>query len=104
MAKYVKCIDDRDLKSFIKEGNTYRILEDVRNKYKIIDDYGSKNYFNKWLFEEPYELPEPITFASQEDFENAVMEVVIKRLNVCDYSKDGRIYFDVEDAFKEGKQ
>ena len=45
----------------------------------IVDDSGNRAA----LFEERFEeLPEPITFASQEEFENAVMEVVMKRLSI----------------------
>ena len=45
----------------------------------IINDSGVRDT----LFEERFEeLPEPITFTSQEEFENAVMAVVMERLSI----------------------
>lgn len=80
MAKYVKCIDNSGIP--FTEGNCYTVINADIICYLLRDDSGLENWWNKGMFEEPYELPEPITFASQEDFENAVMEVVMKRLNV----------------------
>lgn len=60
----------------------------------IINDSGVRDA----LFEERFEeLPEPITFASQEAFENAVMDVVLKRLGVYNYTGGFKDYISTED-------
>lgn len=87
MAKYVKCIDNSGIP--FTEGNCYAIVNSDRICYLLTDDHGVLHWWNKGMFEEPYELPEPITFASQEEFENAVMEVIMKRL--CIHSHEAYI-------------
>lgn len=82
MAKYVKCIDNYKIHNLLKVGNCYKILFYTDSNYRIVDELGCEDWFNIDYFGEPYELPEPITFASQEDFENAVMAVIMKRLSI----------------------
>ena len=88
MAKYVKCIDNSGI--LFTEGNCYAVVNSDRICYLLTDDHGVLRWWNKGMFEEPYDLPEPITFASQEDFENAVMAVVLKRLGVYNYTESPR--------------
>jgi len=86
MAKYVKCIQS-DFGTFLTEGNCYKIINSDSNGYLVYADNNEAIWYRKYRFGEPYELPEPITFASQEEFENAVMEVVLKRLGVYNYTE-----------------
>lgn len=84
MAKYVKCIDNSLYTGCITNGASYKIISlcgDTR-AYLIVDDYRAERWVPEENFEEPYELPESITFASQEEFENAVMAVVMKRISI----------------------
>ena len=81
MVKYVKCIQS-DLGVPLTEGNCYKIIGSDKVSYFIEDDNGCLEWWTKYRFGEPYELPEPITFASQEEFENAVMAAVLKRLSI----------------------
>lgn len=83
MAKYVKCIDNSGIP--FTEGNCYAVVNSDRICYLLTDDHGVLHWWNKGMFEEPYEIPEPITFTSQEEFENAVMAAVMKRLCVHSY-------------------
>jgi hypothetical protein len=81
MAKYVKCIQG-DLGVPLTDGNCYRVMGDDNVGYLIEDDSGSLEWWNKYRFEEPYDLPEAITFSSQQEFDNAVMKVVLERLQI----------------------
>ena len=92
MVKYVKCIQV-DVGVPLTHGNSYKIVNSDKVSYLIQDDGGDLEWWNKYRFEEPYELPESITFASQEEFENAVMEVVMKRLEVSE-KRQGDYYTD----------
>jgi hypothetical protein len=83
MAKYVKCIDNSGIP--FTEGNCYTIVNSDRSSYLLTDDYGVLHWRNKVKFEEPYDLPDTITFPSQQEFEDAVMKVVIERLRVYNY-------------------
>lgn len=65
--------------SVYQESRNYTGFQDC---YHIIGDDGFEQTLFKERFELIDELPEPITFASQEEFENAVMEVVMKRLSI----------------------
>ena len=101
MAKYVKCIENYNLTRYLTIGDCYKILGETSLMYQIQDDKGHEDWYDMRCFEEPYDLPEPITFSSQQEFEDAVMAVIIKRLNVCDYNKEGKIFLDVVDAFQD---
>lgn len=66
----------------ITRGKTYEECEPYTGNQGcviIINDSGVRDALYEERFEE---VTEAITFASQEDFENAVMEVVLKRLRV----------------------
>ncbi len=84
MAKYVKCIDNSLYTGCITNGASYKVITQCFDTYSylIVDDYKTERWIALDRFEEPYELPEAITFASQEEFEDAVMEVLLKRLGV----------------------
>ena len=79
MAKYVKCIDNDKYTGCITNGVSYKVLEYNLNReeYLIIDDYQKERWLVAERFEDSY-----ITFTSQEEFENAVMEVIMKRLSI----------------------
>lgn len=91
MAKYVKCIDNSLYTGCITNGASYKVITQCFDTYSylIVDDYKTERWIALDRFEEPCELPEPITFASQEEFDNAVMEVVMKRL--CIHSHEAYI-------------
>lgn len=89
MAKYVKCVDNSLYTGCITSGACYKVITQCYDTgaYLIVDDYREERWVPEENFEEPYELPDTITFASQEDFENAVMGVVFKRLGVYNYTE-----------------
>lgn len=73
----VKCIDSGIHK--ITNGRVYEVRCEDGTAFNITDDESN----NVWLSDTRFEdVPDTITFASQEEFENAVMEVVLKRLGV----------------------
>jgi len=90
MVKYVKCISDSGIP--FTEGNCYATVNTDKSSYLLTDDYGTLQWWNKTRFAEPYDLPEAITFASQQEFEDAVMKVVLERLAVqtLTFDKFGR--------------
>lgn len=88
MSKYVKCVSSSGWSGALTEDSCYKVLSSDGLNYLITSDEGVDIWFECERFEEPYELPEPITFKSQEEFENAVMAVVMGRLEVFSYSTD----------------
>jgi len=101
MAKYVKCIQS-DLGVPLTERNCYKVMGDDKTGYLIEDDSGSLEWWNKYRFEEPYDLPESITFSSQQEFEDAVMKVVLERLRVYEdretrFGNTRKTFMDIED-------
>ncbi len=87
MAKYVKCIQG-DFGVPLTEGNCYKVINSNKVGHLVQDDEGHLEWWSRDRFGEPYELPEPITFSSQEEFEDAVMAVIMERLEVFSYSTD----------------
>lgn len=81
MAKYVKCIQG-GLGVPLTAGNCYKVVSDDGYGYLIENDEGLFEWYSEIRFEEPYDLPEAITFSSQQEFEDAVMKVVLERLSV----------------------
>ena len=80
------------MEGIITKGNVYqesRKYTGFQDCCHIIGDDGFEEILFKERFEVIEELPESITFASQEDFENAVMAVVMKRL--CIHSHEAYI-------------
>jgi len=74
------------IEGLITKGNIYqesRKYTGVQDCYRIIGDDGFEHTLFKERFEVVEKLSDTITFASQEEFENAVMEAVLKRLGVC---------------------
>lgn len=73
----------------ITKGKIYSELEEYKGSQGCIiitNDSGIRNV----LFQERFkEVLEPIAFSSQEEFENAVMEVIMKRL--CIHSHEAYI-------------
>jgi hypothetical protein len=80
MTKYVKCVDNTGIP--FTEGNCYAIVNSDRASYLLTDDYGILHWWNKIKFEEPCDLPDAITFSSQQEFEDTVIKVVLERLSV----------------------
>lgn len=73
----VKCIDSGIQKITI--GRIYEVRCEDGTAFNITDDDGN----NVWLSDTRFEdVPDTITFASQEEFENAVMAAVMKRLSI----------------------
>ena len=73
------------MEGIITKGNVYqesRNYTGFQDCCHIIGDDGFEQTLFKERFEVIEELPETITFASQEDFENAVMAVVMERLSI----------------------
>ena len=80
----VKCIDSGIHK--ITNGRIYEVRCEDGTAFNITDDEGN----NVWLSDTRFEdVPDTVTFTSQEDFENAVMAVVMKRL--CIHSHEAYI-------------
>jgi hypothetical protein len=84
MAKYVKCICNDCYKGCMTNGTSYKTIAvcgDTRS-YLIVDDYKTERWVPEENFEESYDVPETITFSSQQEFEDAVMKVVLERLQI----------------------
>ncbi len=82
MAKYVKCIDSSGWDGDLTSDNSYKVLHNDGLNYMIRSDEGVNRWFEHTRFEESYEIPDMIVFSSQQEFEDAVMAVVMKRLGV----------------------
>jgi hypothetical protein len=79
MAKYVKCVDN-DLNYIpLTIGSVYKVIDFDSASYMIEDDTKCVEWWNNYRFEE---LPEAVTFSSQQEFEDAVMKVVLERLQI----------------------
>jgi hypothetical protein len=108
MAKYVKCVQDSGI-PFAK-GNCYAVVNSDKSSYLLKNDYGVLQWWSKTGFEDQYDLPEPITFSSQQEFEDAVMKVVLERLQIqtTQFNLFGRKvgdYYNTSACFdKEDKQ
>ena len=89
MAKYVKCTNNIDVENYIEVGKEYKLLEvAVDGSYLIESGHGTYWFLpSRFDSDKINSEGEPITFTSQEDFENAVMEVVLKRLGVYNYTE-----------------
>lgn len=73
-----KCVDSGGIHR-ITNGKIYEVLCEDGTAFNITDD----NDNNVWLSDTRFEdVPDTITFTSQEEFENAVMAAVMKRLSI----------------------
>lgn len=84
MAKYVKCVEG-DVGVHLTLGSCYRVFKQDRFGYLIENDNEVFEWFCADRFTEPYDLPASFTFSSQQEFEDAVMKVVLERLRVYNY-------------------
>ncbi len=99
MAKYAKCVCNDCYKGCMTNGASYKIITVCGNtrSYLIADDYKMERWVPEENFEEPYDLLEAITFSSQREFEDAVMNVLKSRLEVFEWREGYKEYFHMED-------
>lgn len=96
MAKYVRCIDDSGIP--FTEGKCYNVENSDVVCHLITDDTGVLGWWNKGMFEEPYDVQEPIVFLTQQDFEDAVIKAVMQRLSVFEWREGWKTHFGMEDS------
>jgi hypothetical protein len=82
MAKYVKCVNSSGWSGDLSRASCYKIIHSDGLNYLIKSDSGKNIWFECERFEEPYEIPDMIIFSSQQEFEDAVMKVILERLDV----------------------
>lgn len=102
MSKYVRCIDNEANSVYLTTGNSYKIIGSSEYGYDIQNDKGYILCYRHWRFDEPYDLPEPIVFLTQQDFEDAVMKTVMQRLSVFEWREGWKTHFGMEDSDEDG--
>lgn len=80
MAKYVKCVDNSRNTGSLTIGKTYESFSFCATHITLEDDNGDVRQYQRNRFQDVDD--NRVIFTSQEGFENAVMEVVLKRLGV----------------------
>ena len=87
MAKYVKCIDNSRNKDNLTIGKVYESFSYSPTHISLVNDNGDVCTYQMNRFQDVDD--NRVIFTSQEDFENAVMAVIMKRL--CIHSHEAYI-------------
>lgn len=84
MAKYVKCVANNTAELNLTKDKTYKLLDSSSDdfcKWAVKNDLGDIVWYSRGGFVEDVEG----VYRSQEEFEDAVMKVVLERLRVYKY-------------------